>query len=432
MACIVDDPNGRRRIQFVAAEGSRKSIRLGKVSRRSAEGVLVRVEELLAASIHGQPLSRETSVWLEGIGDRLHDRLARAGLCKGRQVAPIARLDGFISAYIAKRIDLKPGSRAVLEQAHKSLVEHFGADRPMHSITPGDADAWRLAMVAEKLAEATIRKRTQAAKQFARAAVRQRLIAEDPFADLPSGSRANPERMRFIDGNVIAKVIDACPDAQWRLIVALARYAGLRVPSELLALRWEHVDWEHNRLTIPSPKTEHHADKAQRVIPLFPELRPPLLEVFEQAPPGTENVITRYRVGNANLRTQFDRIVRQAGVDPWPKPFHNLRASRETELAERFPLHVVCGWIGNTAKVAARHYLQTTPEHFELAVSQPTGTGIKAAQKAAQQMRAGHRTDAQPELVGSAKPLDLPAHAKKCENLQEVGMGAEGFEPSKA
>ena len=143
-------------------------------------------------------------------------------------------------------------------------------------------------------------------------------------------------------------------------------------------------------------------------------------------------MITRYRVGNANLRTQFDRIVRQAGVDPWPKPFHNLRASRETELAERFPLHVVCGWIGNTAKVAARHYLQTTPEHFELAVSQPTGTGIKAAQKAAQQMRAGHRTDAQPELAGSAKPLDLPAHAKKCENLQEVGMGAKGFERSKA
>ena len=43
-----------------------------------------------------------------------------------------------------------------------------------------------------------------------------------------------------------------------------------------------------------------------------------------------------------NLRTQLMRILRRAGVATWPKLFHNLRASRETELAATFPLHVVC------------------------------------------------------------------------------------------
>ena len=48
-------------------------------------------------------------------------------------------------------------------------------------------------------------------------------------------------------------------------------------------------------------------------MPIFPELRPFLLEVFEQAEPGTTHVITRYRDRNSNLRTQLHRIIRKAG-----------------------------------------------------------------------------------------------------------------------
>jgi hypothetical protein len=32
----------------------------------------------------------------------------------------------------------------------------------------------------------------------------------------------------------IERVIEACPNAYWRLLVALARFAGLRTPSESL------------------------------------------------------------------------------------------------------------------------------------------------------------------------------------------------------
>jgi hypothetical protein len=31
-------------------------------------------------------------------------------------------------------------------------------------------------------------------------------------------------------------------------------------------------------------------------------------------------------------------------------------------------MHVVCAWIGNSQAVAAKHYLQTTDEHFEKAL----------------------------------------------------------------
>lgn len=133
---------------------------------------------------------------------------------------------------------------------------------------------------------------------------------------------------------------------------------------------------------MPSPKTEHHEGKRERVVPLFPELRVHLEAAFEQAEPGTEFVINRYRSSTTNLRTTFEKIIRKAGHKPWERLFHNLRATRQTELSDRFPEHVVCGWMGNSQPVAKRHYLHTTDEHFNRAVMEDNSTE-KAAQKAA-------------------------------------------------
>ena len=84
------------------------------------------------------------------------------------------------------------------------------------------------------------------------------------------------------------------------------------------------------------------------MIPLFPELRLHLEEAFEQAAPGRSQIIMRNRDTNSNLRTQIMRIIRRAGLSPSPKPFHNMRRSRQTELANSFPIHVVCEWLGNS------------------------------------------------------------------------------------
>jgi hypothetical protein len=101
---------------------------------------------------------------------------------------------------------------------------------------------------------------------------------------------------------------------------------------------------------------------------MFPELYKPLLEVSERAAEKVSPVITRYRSGDQNLRTTFAKIVKRAGIIPWAKPFQNLRSTRETELMETYPAHVVCGWIGNSEAVARKHYLQVTDAHFEKAV----------------------------------------------------------------
>ena len=94
-------------------------------------------------------------------------------------------------------------------------------------------------------------------------------------------------------------------------------------------------------MTVHSPKTEHHSGGESRIVPIFAELRPHLIEASEKAADGAEFVVAKYRE-RSNLRTRFVKIIRRAGLKSWPKPFRNLRSSRQTELAETFPAHVVC------------------------------------------------------------------------------------------
>ena len=127
---------------------------------------------------------------------------------------------------------------------------------------------------------------------------------------------------------------------------------------------------------MPCPKTEHHKGKASREIPLFPELRPYLEEAFELAEAGgSPFVITRYRDAAGNLRTELLRIIRRAGLEPWERMFHNLRASRQNELAAKLPIHIVCAWIGNSALIAQKHYLTVTDADFEAAAAGGADSG---------------------------------------------------------
>lgn len=137
-------------------------------------------------------------------------------------------------------------------------------------------------------------------------------------------------------------------------------------------MAWCDVDWERNRITIHSPKTEAHEGGASRQVPLFSELRGPLNEVWKQAEPGTEFVITRCRSTSVNLRTELQRIIRRAGLTPWPKLWQNLRATRQTELVQKYPIHLVCYWLGNSALVAKKHYLQIRDEDFAAAATDAT------------------------------------------------------------
>ena len=91
--------------------------------------------------------------------------------------------------------------------------------------------------------------------------------------------------------------------------------------------------------------------------------------------------MNRYRRANQNLRETFLKILKRAGVTPWPRLFQNMRASRETELMARFPAKDVSAWLGNSVPVAMRHYAMATDESF-LAAADPSGSTVSSKPRA--------------------------------------------------
>ena len=115
----------------------------------------------------------------------------------------------------------------------------------------------------------------------------------------------------------------------------------------------------------------------------------------------------------------MQKIIRQAGLEPWPKLFHNLRASRQTELTERFPEHVVCEWIGNSQVVAREHYLRVRDEEFARAAYLATPGEAKEEARGAKN---GKRQGKQPALAQDSLLLQIVQKALETNGLEQVAV----------
>ena len=413
-----------RTARVVTYIGKKKTrFALGRVTKKTAERFANNIDDLIYTHRCNLSMSREVRNWLEGLTDELFDVLADVGLVEPRAESPC--LEEFVEAYITGRTDVTERRRGKLRNAKRRLVEYFG-NVDMTTITPGAADEYSRWLL-ENLAPATAQKECQVAAQFFRHAERRELIDRNPFDGVTVGTATNEERHVFVDRETVDRVLEACSDWQWRATVALARYGGLRCSSEVALLKWSDVCWDSNRFTVTSPKTERYG-KASRVVPLFPELLPYLEEAFDKADVGATWVIPRLG-GNTtkNLGTTFKKIIGRAGVEVWPKPFQNLRSSRQTELEQRYPTYVVCRWMGNTPKIADKHYLQVTESHFEAAVAgDKRGTiGDKRGTQPPAPSRTVSRT-------ASRKPLEIRDNASFSEVValfENALVAEEGLEP---
>jgi integrase len=394
MASIsVNRKTGHKRIIFTNEAGERKALYMGEADKRQMQAVKGHIENILQSLATKSILDGLTARWLTTLDPGMKEKLAAVGLIESPGASKLGTL---LDTYIAeRRIDSKPNTIRNMEAASKWIQAFYGPSRNLQTIGLKDADALRLEWIGKKWGDNTIRRRLGFARQFFNEAIRRKLITENPFADAETTTRETPERSFFITAEMSRKILAACPNPQWKAIFGLVRWGGLRCPSELQPLRWEHINWDAGRILVTSPKTEHHAGKGSRVIPLFPELESILLEARDDAPDGTTHVLWRYRLKNANLRTGMHKIIWEAGYKPWEKLFINLRSTRETELADKHPLHVVCAWMGNSKAIAKKHYLQVTDEHFDSATRAPEGATRNKTRASAAPSSTTEQTDTQ-------------------------------------
>jgi len=360
------------RIQFLAPAGERRSVSLPDCDKRHAQQICTYVERLVASSITGAPVERAVALWVDGLSPKLRRKLESVGLvapAPQQQSPAVPRLGQFIKAYLDGRPDLTWRAKNNLEQAGTWLVRYFGADRPIDKITPAEAIQWR-GWLGQHLSDNTIRRHCGRARQYFRHAVLAKLLSENPFGVIKGCSVQPSEKQTFVTAEMTARLLEACPDVEWKVIVGLARLAALRIPSELMPLEWGHIHWEHHTLTVSCPKTRKQG-RPFRVVPICPELYTILTEAFEAAEPGSRWIINRYRSSEQNLRTQLQRLCLRAGVPPFPRPFVAMRSSRVTEWVETFPVQCAAEWAGHTPAICQRHYLQLRSEYFRAATQKP-------------------------------------------------------------
>lgn len=443
MAWLETDKQGFR-IRCTLPSGERKTIRLTNISKTNVNKIFGHVGALEAAKRHGLGIEPTTLVWLQTIGKDLHDKLSGAGLIEPRVSALLGE---FVAEYI-ERAEVAPGTKMNFRTVERNLVDFFGNDKALEQISRKDAQEFRKWLQDhEGQADNTMRRRCGRARQFFAAAMKAKLVSENPFTEMSVTVTGSTDRERFVTEAESQKILKACPDLQWRVIFTLCRYGGLRCPSEVLQLTWENVLWTEERIIVTSPKTKRYKGKESRVLPMFTELKAVLNEAYEAEFNRLENagaggvvsgkVITRYRSAEQNLRTTFEKIIVRAGLTPWPKPFQNLRSTRETELMETFGSHIVTSWIGHSEKVARVHYLQVTDENFRKAVSKKLGTTVPAESQGASQ---GAKRVEPTEMDGNSqspemqKAQEIPVLSSSFVNVQSepsypVGIGTR---PQKA
>jgi len=396
MASLTNDTDGKRRIQFKDTNGSRQTIRLGKMPKKNAESVKKKVEDLISAKITGDAPSDETARWLTTLDRKIANRLAKLGLTRRRQSATLAT---FVDNYIGKRCDVSQSTTANYRHTRRNLVDHFGTNKPLRSITPGDAVDFRESLLASGLEDSTTRKRCAIASQIFLYALKHKLISENPFDAIPKNVKGS-KRRAYVSETDANKVLKQLPTNEWKLLFVLSRWGGLRVGSEPRLLRWCDIDWAEGRFLVHSPKTAHHEGRETRQVPLFPEIAKLLTERSEQAEEGEKLVLPMLEGRtDASLRNTILRAAKAAGVEQWTRLWHSMRSSRQTDLERDFPTHVVCNWIGNSQETAREHYLQVTDIDFQKATHNPT-----------------QHTAAQPRIASHFASPKMEKPGKHCNN----------------
>lgn len=381
-----------RRITFYNADKERRYMRLGNVDKRTANSVKAYIEKIVAAKRCGGSLAPEVVNWIASLPNDFYSRLAEFGILPPRK--QIGTLKELIPRIIEKRAaTVSTQTIEIWRQAERSLYEHFGEDRKVDTITRNDAEEYRSWLVSNGrldgkggLKPTTVWKRLQYAMYFFRAMALNDDIVKSPFVKMSMEPAVDETRNEYIKEDFIKQVMEVASDAEWKAIMALWRFGGLRGSSEPLLVRWQDINWENNTILVHSQKVKRHPGKGVRTIPLFPELLLPLREaqreagekdiyvITKHAPKYLKGVVDRRKLEKikANLGSIFAGFVERAGLKPWPKIINNIRASWITDLLDgkyqtvekRFGIQTIAYWAGNSPKVILQAYARVRKEEY--------------------------------------------------------------------
>ncbi|QDV22880.1 tyrosine-type recombinase/integrase [Aureliella helgolandensis] len=356
MASLTHESNGRTgwrlRVYDPTDSDRRHSVWLGEMPAREAEKIRRHVEAVVESQKLATPMPGETLRWLSKIDDRLRRKLAPL-------LGAARTLRQAVAAYLLEVA--RQHKRSTVEayaDTLRQLCDSFGHVQ-MRALSAEVLDDWLGGL---NTTPNTRAKHAKQLKTFLRWARRQRWVDD---LEIRSSSAIGVGKKSFIEVGAFDSLLSHFHDPEMRAALALARWTGMRVPSELLTLQRSHIDWESLRITIVDSKRSKRAARAPPVLretPMFPELVPLLEAVWPLGEHPTDPLLPGIVAMGGRTFAKRCRAARDSLGLCWPRLFTSLRATRRTELIARFDASTVSEWIGHSPEVSRRNYTVVADE----------------------------------------------------------------------
>lgn len=176
-------------------------------------------------------------------------------LSRGAYVAPSAgkvTVGQYGRAWIDRRVNLTPKSRASLESLWRSQVEPRWGTVRLDAVRPDDVSTW-VAVMYQRLSASRVRQACHVLSALCEDAVRAGLLTRNPAAkaELP---RLHTTRRRYLDHAQVRALAAAAGPRNRPMVLTLA-YCGLRW-GEAIGLRVRDLDVDRGRLMVERSVTD--------------------------------------------------------------------------------------------------------------------------------------------------------------------------------
>jgi integrase len=258
-----------------------------------------------------------------------------------------------------KRRQWKPATVLVFTNAIKRLRKTFGP-MPLGAIRPRDVVAYSRDALDEFSAK-TVQLHLNVLHDVFKTAVAEELIQSNPVSGIER-PRAVRRRWRILTPREVPRVSKAFSDDRARRVFLTLALTGLR-RSELVGLRWRHVNLVEGTLRVEQSKSE----EGERSIALPRTLVDELVAHFAGSRyRADEDYVFGHPEKGSKLEAHwyhdvFQEALTEAGVEGHVRTFHDMRHTALTNLAATgaSPIAVM--------STAGHRSMQTTKGYLHLA-----------------------------------------------------------------
>ncbi len=260
MATLSRHPyKGRFRIRYKITYPDGRKVERSRLCRslKEAKALFARAE-ILEEMTRFERYKYEDVIHWKTVG-LLSERDVTALLKNFDHDAPVYTLKDAAQAYLNASRHLSEKEYKARSIRIRNILRILDASTPLALFKPSDAEFLKKALIEKGLSVTSVNKHLQDIKRLVELAVNSGYISYNPFIHVKPLRNRKPFQPRVLSPEEVEKVLAEARKSKllygWIYLVFLFAFGcGLR-RSEILALRWEWIDWERKLIFVKRTKT---------------------------------------------------------------------------------------------------------------------------------------------------------------------------------